>query len=125
MIRFRIGLDRPVHARGEIVLIRRAPPPDRRLVARVPVAVHAQYFVFGVRPERPRLRFVEPLSRARRVKLVSSAPTAPVGMFRIAETGVDEKEEARRIAFHEERGLRMLRAERPLAADVPIEPGIV
>ena len=118
MIGLGVGLDRPVHARGEVVLIRRAPAPDRRLVAGVPAAVHAEDFVFGVAPERPGFRLVEPLPQSRRVELVAAAPTAPVRVLRIAKAVVDEMQETRRVAFHQEFCGRVLRAERSLAADV-------
>ena len=77
MVRLRIRLDGPVHARGEIVLVGRAPAPDRRLVAGVPNPVHAEDLVVGVAPERPRLGFIEPLCASAACRAHSGRPSCP------------------------------------------------
>ena len=77
VVRLRVGLDRPVHARGEVVLIRGAPAPDRRLVARVPAAVDAEHFVLGVGPERPGLRFAGTTSASAACRARSARPSCP------------------------------------------------
>src|SRR5262245_52549570 len=125
VIGFGVGLDRPIHPRSKIVLISRAPAPDRSLVAGVPFAVHAEHFVFGIRPEGPRLRLSVPFAHAWRVKLITPPPTAPIRMLRVSQDVVYEVEKTRRIAFHQKLGDRILGAERPFAANVPVKPGIV
>jgi len=74
MVGLGVRLDRPIHPRGKIILIGRAPAPDRGLVTCVPFAVNAERFVFGIRPEVARLRLSAPLAQARRVKLIAPAP---------------------------------------------------
>jgi hypothetical protein len=96
VVRFVPALDRPVHARGEIVLERLPPPPDGGLVGgirrstgagdRVARVVAARVGVAALRPERTRL----PVEAA---PDVAAAPPAKRGAHRAGEAVVDQAEE--------------------------------
>jgi hypothetical protein len=121
-----VGLGSPINAGGEVVLTGRAPAPDGRVVARVPVAIMAEDFVDSIGPERSGLGFLEKLLHARRVEFVTTTPAAPVGMFRSVQAIDHEAEEAWSIAFHEKFGARVLSSERTfVVADVAVEPVVV
>ena len=77
MVGLIVRLDRPVHSGGEVVLIRGAPTPDRRVVARVPLAVDTTDLVDGVAPERPRFRFLKPLLACAACTARSVRPSRP------------------------------------------------
>ena len=50
VVGFRIRLNGPVHARGEIVLEGKAPSPDGRMIVGVPVSVRSKDFVLSIGP---------------------------------------------------------------------------
>ena len=54
MIGFVVWLDRPVHPRGEVVLVGLAPTPNGRVVVRMPTAVDSHDLVFVFRNHIPK-----------------------------------------------------------------------
>ena len=116
----RVGeiLDRPIHARGKIVLKSLAPAPDRRLIGGVTAdricGCQAEEAIAPLRPDRPRL--------ARRgAQHVAATPAAPVRVIARLQPVGDQSEERWGIALHDEHEARIMRAERALA-HIGIEP---
>ena len=126
MIGMREIRNRPIHARRKIVLIRFPPSPDGRLVGCILLAVrsthgvlrrHAREQIAALRPDGMRLTVRLPVN-------IAPAPAAPVRPALGVQPVVDQSQERRRVAFHDEHEPRIHLAQRTLAADVGLQPRI-
>src|SRR5262245_19484671 len=124
MVRISVRLDRPIYARGEIMLKGCAPSPDRRLVRHISFAIGSDDGVLrgeppeeiaALRPDRARLAIRLPID-------VASAPTAPARIAVAIEAIVREAEKGRRVPFHNESELRIELTQRAFGADVCFQP---
>src|SRR5262245_39403242 len=124
MICVSVGFDRPIHARGELMLKGRAPAPDRGLIRHVRLAVGAGDRVLrgdppekiaALRPDRARLAVRLPID-------VASAPTAPARIAIAVEAVVREAEKGGSVAFHYESEIRIELAQRAFCADIFFQP---
>src|SRR5262245_46293474 len=124
MVRVSVRLDRPIHARGEIMLKGRAPAPDRRLIRHISFAIDANDGVLrgdppeeiaALRPDRTCLAVWPPID-------VAPAPAAPARIAIAIENIVREAEKGGRVALHNESELRIELTQRAFGADVRFQP---
>ncbi len=119
---------RPGHPGGEVVLERLAPPPDRRLVRGVPLAVGATHGIARRgQPSRIRVATLGPEGPRLAVRLAPHVAPTPSTMRRAhatRQTVVDQAEEGRRVALVDAARVRVQRAEWPTRTDVGIDPGV-
>src|SRR5215470_19557256 len=126
MVRVSVRLDRPIHARGEIMLKGCAPAPDRRLIRHIGFAIGADDGVLrgdppeeiaALRPDRARLAIRLPID-------VASAPAAPTRIAIAIEAIVREAEKGGSVPFHNESELRIELTKRAFGPDVGFQPFI-
>src|SRR5262249_21809864 len=119
-----VRFDRPIHARGEIILKGRAPAPNRRLIRHISLAIGAGDGVLrgdpwekiaALRPDRARLAIRLPID-------VASSPATPTRIAIAVEAVVREAEKGGRVAFHNKCELRIELAQRALGSDVFFQP---
>src|SRR5579885_2182904 len=104
VVRMRIIPNSPVHACGKVILESLAPAPDRCLVGDILATVsthhrvlrsHAPEFVPALCPDRMRLAIWLPVD-------IAPAPSAPIGSAPWSQAVIDQVQERRRIALHNE-----------------------
>src|ERR1039457_6658710 len=114
----------PTHPSREVVLECFAPAPNGRLVGCMLIAIRTSHRVLRrdareeVAPLRP-----DRMSLAVRLAIdVAPSPTAPIGPAIGVQSVVDQTQERRCIALHDEDKFGIYLPKRPFAADVSVQP---